>query len=314
MTEQKIYYKKARDFGAVFGASFGYIRQNFRSFYGSLLIFTVPFIALCVTIIGYLVSEGFSGFASMVDELWLVIFAVFIIAMIMQTVYVTVINEHLIANEETAELRTIKSHVIGKRFFGSFWRVLGNLMLLGIIGFVFFLIYSLVNSLIAAAFSALGIGGILIAGLLQLVTSLMITPIIGYFFVSCIFVVQRDKVSVITAIGKVFRYLKGNFWITWAISVIGYITSYIASFIAAIPIIIFIVLQVIARIKVDTGSPLDSTISPTAIIVGSIIFVVSIALMLCAYSIYFLLCVFQYTSLEEKKEGASIVDKINQIQ
>ncbi len=314
MTEQKIYYKKARSFGEVFGAGFGYIRQNFRSFYGSILLFTVPFIALCMTIVGYIVSEGFSGFASMLDELWLVVFALFIIIMIMQTVYVTVINEHLIANEETTELRTIKSPVIGKRFFRSFWRVLGNTMLLSIIGFVFLLIYSLVNSLIAAAFASMGGGGIIFAALLQMLTSLMITPVVGYFFVSCMFVVQRDKVSVITAIGKVFRYLKGNFWLTWAISVIGYITSYIASFVAAIPIIIFFVLQMVTRFKMDTGSSYDSSISTAAIITGAIVFVVSIALMLCVYSIYFLLCVFQYTSLEEKKEGVTIVDKINQIQ
>jgi len=318
MIKQKIYFKKARNFGEVFSASFGYIKQNFKSFYGSIILFTVPFVALMTLIAAYLVSNATSGISlarlggsEFIESIFLVIFILFIFLMIIQTVYVTVINEHLVINEQLPNDEFVKTNQIGKRFFGSFWRVLGNGLLLGILGFVFLLLYALINSLITAAFASTGVGGAIFAALLQMATSFLLSPIVGYIFISSIFVVQRDKVGLITALRKVFHYLRGNFWTTWSVSFTGYLLTYICSGLASIPAIIFVVLAAVSKVKYTMES---SEVSNATIITGAIIFMLTIALIMCVYSIYFLMCNFQYTSLEEKKEGSAIIDKINQIQ
>ncbi len=319
MTDQKIYYRRARTFGQVFTESFGYIKQNFKSFYGALLAFSLPFIIIMVLLLSYVVSSGIStnfgrfGGTSVLGEMFGVFFIIIILVLLMQAVYVTVINQHIILNEELPPGEKVTLNDIGKTFFSSFWRVLGNCMLLAILSIVFFVIYALVNAAISAAFSTMGVGGILLAAILQFFASLIISPVIGYVFISSLMVVQRDKVGVITALSKVFRYLKGNFWHTWCIAVVAYIISYLSSIVVMIPAIIFFVLQVVSRVKYG-GGDFDTEISSTTIIIGSIVFIITIALAMCVYALFFLMCNFQYTSLEEKKEGSSIIEKINQIQ
>lgn len=319
MIDQKIYYRKARTFGQVFTDSFGYIKQNFKSFYGAILAFSLPFIIIMVLLISLIISSGlpasfnrFGGGGFFEDVFW-VFFIIIILALLMQTVYVTVINEHIILNEQLPPGQTVKLNELGKTFFKSFWRVLGNCMLLALLSIVVFLIFGLVNAAISAVFATMGMGGILLAVLLQFCISLIITPVIGYIFISSLMVVQKDKVGIITALGKVFRYLKGNFWTTWCVAVVAYIISYLCSIVVMIPAIIFFVLQVATRVKYGSQS-FDTEISIVTIITGSVIFVITIALAMCVYSLFFLMCNFQYTSLEEKKEGSSIIEKINQIQ
>jgi len=320
MIDQKIYYRKARNFGQVFSESFGYIKQNFKTFFGSIILFTLPIIAIITLLIIYMVNTGLSrqfefgrGGNNFIGEMLFAVFGVFFLFLLVQTVYITVINEHLVINEQMANDEFVKTNHIGKTFFNSFWRVLGNSMLLAIFAIVTLLIYALINGAISAVFATGGIAGILLAGCIQILTSLIITPIIGYIFISSLFVVQKDKVGIITALGKVFRYLKGNFWMTWCVSVVGYIITYFATLIVMIPAIIFMFLQVFSRINYNTNN-LNTDVSSTTIIIGSLIFLITLTLALCVYAIYFLMCNFQYTSLEEKKEGSSIIEKINQIQ
>src|SRR5581483_1930872 len=148
-----------------------------------------------------------------------------------------------------------------------------------------------------AAFSALGVGGALLGVLLQLCITLIISPMLAYTFSSSMFIVQRDGDNIITALGKVFRYLKGNFWSTWAISLLGYLIMYVSSIVAFLPMIIFIVISVVSRIDYNHNGA-AANVSGSTIIIGAIIFTVSISLVFCINSIYFLLCNFQYASLE----------------
>lgn len=317
--EQKIYYRKARTFGQVFTDSFGYIKQNFKSFYGAVLAFSLPFIVIVVLLISLIVTSGFTGSFSrfgsggLFEEMFWLFFIIMILVLLMQAVYVTVINEHIILNEQLPAGASVKLNDISRTFFKSFWRVLGNCMLLAFLSIVFFIIYALVNAAISAGFATMGLGGIALGALLQFCLSLIISPVIGYIFISSLMVVQKDKVGVIPALSKVFRYLRGNFWSTWCVAVVAYIISYLCSIVVMIPAIIFFVLQVATRVKYGSQS-FDTDVSAASIITGSIIFIITIALAMCVYALFFLMCSFQYTSLEEKKEGSAIIEKINQIQ
>lgn len=318
MNEQKVYYKRVRGFAEIFSATFGYIKQNFKSFFGSIILFTIPFLTTAVLLVDYIISNiksGDTSFASgisMFEGMFAAFFIIVILILLMQTVYVTVINEHLIINEQLAPGEQVKTATIGSRFFDSFWRVLGNCMLLGIFGLIFLVLYAIVNSVITGIFSLAGTAGIMLAALIQLAFSFMVTPVMGYVFITSLFVVQRDKVGIITALGKVIKYLKNNFWRTWCVSVAGYLMTYISGGIAMIPAIVFIIIQVFSRVKYNPSENME--ISMTTIIIASALFLATFMLVMCVYSIYFVMCSLQFTSLEEQKEGSTIIDKINQIQ
>jgi hypothetical protein len=316
MMENKIYYRRTRPFGELFSATFSYIKQNFKSFFGSIILFSVPVIVLMTLLLVNIVSRAtsgigkFSGFEG-VGFMFLMISVIAILSILMQTVFITVINQHLILNEKLENDGKVTVGDIGNSFFSSFWRVLGNMLLFGIIAVILLIIYAIFISLLTMAFVSMGAAGAIFSALLQLLFSLMVTPIISYYAISCLFVVQKDKVNVFTAISKVTHYLKGDFWTTWAVSFVGYIMTYIASVIVAIPIIIFFILGIFTRMNYN---PESTSVSMATIILGAVVFVVTVVLFLCVYSVYLLLCTYQYTSLEEKNEGINIIDKINQIQ
>ena len=52
--EQKINFKQERDFGSVLGDSLKFIKQNFRSFFGSIIVIVGPFLLLMGLGYGYL--------------------------------------------------------------------------------------------------------------------------------------------------------------------------------------------------------------------------------------------------------------------
>lgn len=320
MADQKVYYKRARDFGQIFSATFGYIKQNFKTFYGSVLLYTLPFIALIGSLAAYIISSVTSTFSLFsrgglpnVGAIILVIMIIMLLFLIVQTVYTTVVNQHLILNENLPEGEFVKRENIGASFFDSYWRVLGNALLLGLIAFFALLIYGIALALIVAGFSSLGVGGAIIGAMVQMAASFIVSPTIAFLFTTSMFVVQRDRISVVSALGKVFSYLKGNFWQTWAVSLAGYMMTNIMSVIVALPMIIFVVIAAVSRIKYDYSSGMPEGISTTTIIIGAALFILTVGLALCVASLYFLMCNFQFTSLEEKKEGTNIIDKINQI-
>lgn len=318
--DKKIYTREARDFGQVFGATFGYVKQNFKSLFGSVILYTVPFITLIAAIAAYGVSafsSGSSFFAAdglpNIGNIVLLIFLLMILFLVVNSVYTVTVNRHLIINESLPQDQFTKIGDIGSSFFDSYWRVLGNIILLGLLAMVVMIIYSIMLALIVAGVSALGIVGVLFGFIIQMANSFIVSPMLAFTFFTAIFVVQRDKVGIMTALSKVFGYLKGNFWYTWLTTICGYFMTNIMTVIIALPIIIFIVIAVVSRVKYDSMYSPTEGIGDTTIIIGAALFIFTIGLGLCVTALFYLICIFQYTSLEEKKEGKSIIEKINEL-
>jgi hypothetical protein len=125
-----------------------------------------------------------------------------------------------------------------------------------------------------------------------------------------LFVCQRDSINLFPAMGKVIGYMKNNFWNTWVVSMVGFLTYSLMASIAQIPAFIISMITAFSRIKSTVGYGVEDDSTPLLLV---IVTAVSSLLSYGVMVIYHLIIVYQYTSLEEKKEGQSIMEKINQI-
>lgn len=321
MTE-KIYYKKVRDLGKIFSATFGFIKQNFKTLYGSLLFFAGPFFLIGATVSAYMFgsSIGFSkiiqggGLTSYYADIIGTYIVTMMIYMIGLAVYNVVLNRNILENEKltTAEPLTIKHSTVN--FWPDFWRILVNTLLLALV-----MIVSLAIIVLAfgGIFALMGSGGstgavvmIAIGIILMLVFFVIVGPILMFVPLASLFVCQRDSINIFPSIGKVLGYMKNNFWNTWVVSMVGFLTYSVMAGIAQIPIVIISMITAFSRVKSTVGYGLEDDSTPLLLV---IVTVISSLLSYGIMVIYHLIIVYQYTSLEEKKEGQSIIERINQI-
>ncbi len=320
MSEQKIYLRKVRDLGAVFGAAFGFIKQNFKPFFSSLLFLAGPFIIIGSAISAYMLGSSASFahmFRSMDQILGKILFtyafsSIFIFIGIV--IYNVILNRNLLANEklQAGEPLTINHSING--FFGDFWRVFGNMILLSLVLFLAVVIIAFAfGGLIAIAGG--GSGGaivlVVILVILLFIAILLFGPILSFIPLAAIFVCQRDRIGIFSAIKKVMYYMKDNFWMTWVVSFLAFVSYSVMGFIVQIPVIVISMITTFSRARSTIGYGQDDESTPLLLVC---VIIVSSLLSYGVLSVYYLMTIYQYSSLEEKKEGSSIIEKINQIQ
>jgi len=322
MNNQKIYYRKVRDLGGVFGATFGFIKQNFKTFFGSLLLIAGTFLVASVTISTSLFGAMFSanlfkkGLSSFTGNLILNYALAMFLLFVGIVIYSTILNKNLIENEKLQQNETLTMKLVLANFFNDFWRMLGNVLLFVVISIIAIIAVALIFTGIGSLFSFGGgtSGAIILAILLVLLAfALMVifVPILSYIPIVSLFVCQRNRIPIFAAMRKVFYYLKGNFWSTWLVSFIALLSYSIMGFVAQIPVFIVTIITTFSRVKSTVGYGVAEESTPILLIVVT---AVCSLLSYTVMSVYFLMSIYQYTTLEEKKEGTSIIEKINQIQ
>jgi hypothetical protein len=318
MIPQKIYLRKVRDFGQVFGASFTYIKQHFKHFFGSIILLAGPFALISGLCTAYMMNSMFSlsgiygnSSLSRYGDLILPYTIVILAGIIGHTIYTTVVNQHLILNEGMDATQKPTVGQIASSFFKVYWHCLGAWFLLFVLTIIFVILLFLVIMLFVGI-GSLG-GGVLAAilGILAYIFLLLIVfPAMSFVVITSLFLVQRDKIGLFEAMRKTVKYLRGNFWMTWLVAFVSGIVTYMAFFIAILPAYIMTIITTFSRVKeISTGAPSEVGFS----IGGYIMWAVSYLIGFCVLSVFYLMCTYQFTSLEEKKEGKSILDKINAI-
>ncbi len=313
----KVYIRKARSFGEVFGDTTGYIKQNFKSLFGSILLLVSPFVLLATILITYLFKSAFANMGidpftayTNVGSIMLLMVMLYLLGF---TAFITVLNQHMILNDKLPNNERVEIKDIVRTFFGAFLRGLGSMFIMLILSILIGIVLALVFALFAMFIKISPFVGILLFILLYMFLLMIITPMSLYYYTAILFTAQRHKMGVFTALGKVRRSLKGNFWITWAVSFLsGMITNFLTG-IAFIPSYIIFIISFITstrRVAMDPGGANPGFEVPLYMI---IIFCITGVLMVCIGSIYFIMMNLQCASLEEKNEGLSIMEKIEGI-
>ncbi|MBA3663349.1 MAG: hypothetical protein H0W61_03960 [Bacteroidetes bacterium] len=323
MTEQKIYYKRVRDLSGIFSATFGFIKQNFKTLYGSLLFFAGPFLLIAATLSAYLFGSNLGmnkllrgGLTSFYGDLigsYIISMGLVLIGL---TIYNVILNRNLIENEKLQSGEPLTLAHSKTNFWPDFGRVLANSVLLILVLILFVVVIALVfGGIFALLGGDRGASGAIILTVIVVIllffALLIFGPILMFVPMAALFVCQRDSLSLFPAMGKVLRYMKNNFWMTWVISFVGFLAYSVLGFIVQIPVFIISMITAFSRIKSTVGYGLQDDSTPLLLV---IIMAVCSLLSYGVLVVYHLINIYQYTSLEEKKEGSSIIDKINQIQ
>lgn len=306
MSKAPIKYTKARNLGEVINVTFNYFGQNIKAIFTVLLFYVMPFFA--ASVIASFFSDqpilSFSNSISFISNISGNGFISFSIVLLSYFFGVAaqnaVINKHLILNEKQDEQQLVNSKQIQTDlvedlrqhvpnvFFLSLSLVLISLMLSSALG------YLLVPDL-SFSFSEDPLNFIM--QIFPLVFfALLIIPVTFYILVATLFFSQREQSGFFEALTKVLNYLRDNFLSTWLTSFVALLVVYFCNVFLRMPFILI--------------GFMDFAIEPgmyfliTAI--GNFIF-------LFAMTLFQFICVFHITSLEEKKEGTLIKQKIDNL-
>lgn len=316
----KVYVRKARSFGEVFGDTLGYMKQNFKSLFGSILLLVSPFVLASIVLVSFLFKNMFANIAASANDIMGfyasmagTIVLMTLLSLLGYTAFVTVLNEHMLLNDSLPENEKPQIKDILKNFFGQFLRGLGAMFILLILSLVLGLVLALILGLMALLVKVSAVLGILLFILVYIFFLLIVMPIMLYFYTAILFTSQRHHINVFQAIGKVFKNFKGNFWITWSLSFLGGLITYILSFIAFLPSYIVFLISLFTRMNRGFEDMQNSQAGYDVPVYVIVLFSISGLLIACVYTIYFIMMNLQCASLEEKKEGLSILEKIESI-
>jgi hypothetical protein len=304
----------------VFGATFGFIKQNFKPLYGSLLFFAGPFLLIVATVSAISFGSSFAmnrmvkgGLDAFYDTFLIPYFTIILVSVIGMSVFNAVLNKNVIECETLTGDEKLTIAQIVKNLWSDVTRILLNTLLL----IVTFIGATVILAIIfGGIFSALADGGgagagiIILTVIALLIGLLVVGPILSFVPMAAMFVCQRDKIGIFPAIGKVVRYMKDNYWITWAVSFIGILTYSTMGSLVQAPAMILNLISTFSRMKNLDYATMDSSTPVPVIVVTAICGLLSYGVLV----VYHLIVIYQYTNLEEKKDGQSILEKINQIQ
>lgn len=308
---QKIQFNRERDFSAVFSDTFLFLKQNFKTFAGSVVLIAGPFLLVCGFTMGYMQS-GIMGFARAAmsgfnfSDLYVSMSVAFFFAFVGQAVLNSVVYNYMLLYNEKPFGETITIGEVAKRVLSSTPRLLGGLLLLVLIMMI---IGAFITFVFIGIGSALGVVGGVISVLLVVIGMLIYFPVLAYQFPASLFVVTRDRVAVLEGWSKVFRYIRGNFWWTWLVMLVAVISLYIINLIFTLPATILTLAGTFTRMQnygEDAGAGGHSM---TIIILYTFATFMSYSLS----SVYLVLTTFHFLGQEEKSEGAGLFSKIEDI-
>lgn len=315
---EKIYLRKTRDFGQIFGASFGYIRQHFKQFYGSILLLAGPFALLSGLAMSYFMSgamKGIYGGSTTLPTLngfWIPYIGLIAVSILSGTVFSTVLNQHLILNEQMGPQQKPVVADISRSFFSVYWHnLLAWLLFIVVISVGFIALALIIGGLVWVIATINGVLGVLFGILLYVFFLFILVPYLSFLVINSFFVVQRDKVGLFEAFRKTNSYIRGNFWMTWLVSLVALVISYFATFLCTLPVYILMIVSVFSRAQ--STDVLGAQGGDDFSILSYVLWCITSILMFVVFSFYHLMCAFQYNHLEEKKDGKNILDKINAI-
>lgn len=314
MQQQKIEFRKERDFGSILGDSLKFIKQNFKSFFGSVILIVGPFILLMglgyaymqTSMMNMMYSKPSNPFAMFNSTYFLSIGVMMFCGLLANILLSGVVYNYMIIYQEKQFGEAITVSEVGKRV----WSNIGRLTIASIIFILVFILVLTVFVLIGVGFvSMLGaVAGVLLA--LVLIFGLLIfAPVFAYFIPAAFFVVVRDENSIFASMTKVKKYLSGNFWWTWLIMVVALFGLGILQMLFNLPASIVSMMNTFTRMS-DMNN-----LQPEAgnNILLMVFYTLGMFLTYCTSSISHLISAFNFMSHEEQHEGKGLMSRIDEI-
>ena len=274
MNQTKIEFRKVRDFGALLGVTFDYIKQNIKLLFKSNLLIGSPFILLAGVFMGIYQSSIFNFRVQPEIEQFAIpfLFSMFFM-MLSYLVIVIVTYSHLILYKNS-EAGNFDIDDVWQNVKRNFWMILFTgigYSILSFIGFVFLIVPGIYLSIA----------------------------------LSIIFIVRlEERLNFFEAVSRCIKIVSGNWWFTFGIIiVVGMIQGFLG-FILYVPNYIVTIFLAFTGVDSNTGD-----LGRVLYIISSIIATFGVLL----YSISTIAIAFQYYNLVERKEAPGLVQQIEEI-
>ncbi|MBA3971748.1 MAG: hypothetical protein H0X46_06310 [Bacteroidetes bacterium] len=302
----QINFKVSRDFGETFNISIKFLRQNFRSFFVCLLLVAGPFILLySFTSAHYqsvimhktaLVQAGRLYNINIYNlEYFMSLLAQFIsLLSLMCTTY----SYMLVSSEKGAGNVTVKEVI--KKLNEHLVKIAGGFFLFFVLTVIIVVAITFLVGMIVSSLPVLGV--FLVLGLF--VALLLLGPNILWQLNTSFLVILAENEMPFFAYGRTRELMKGNYWWTWLIIVCNVFLISFLSLLFLLPTGIY------SLIKIYT--PSTGVVEETSMIYIIILATCSF-LATAVYSIFYIISGFHYFSLTENKDGAGLMERINEI-
>jgi len=274
MNQNKIEFRKVRDFGGLLGVTFDYIKQNIKLLFKSNLLLSGPFILIAGISMGIYQCALFNFQTQPQLEQFGIPFLFSMLFTILSYLVITIVTySHLLLykNSEpgTYDIEQVW-HMVKQNFWKLFFTLIG---------------YSIVV--------AIGIVFLIIPGIYLSIA------------LSIIFIVRlEEQIGFIDAVSRCIKIIKDNWWFTFGlIIVIGIIQGFL-SFILYIPNYIVMFFLAFAGVDASTGNT-----GRILFIISSIISSLGVLF----YSLSTIAIAFQYYNLVERKEAPGLIQQIEEI-
>lgn len=311
--EQKINFKQERDFGSVLGDALKFIKQNFRSFFGSVIVIVGPFLLLMGLGYGYM-QQGLlafrqnplGGFKNFNAEFVIAMIIVVIFGLLVNVLLNSVVYAYMGLYSEKNPGEKITISEVGQMVRKRIGLMIGSVLTITVL---FSFILGIIVLICVGIVAALGMGGGILVGFIIFFSLAIFIPIIYYFMPASFYVIIRDDVFIFEAMGKVRKYLKDNFWWTWLIMVVTIIALSILNFFFNLPATVISMMDTFSRIKElsQVGEQSDNSFLLT------MFYTLGIFLTSCASTIGHVISAFNFLSQEEKHEGKGLLERIEEI-
>jgi hypothetical protein len=313
MQQQKIEFRKEREFTTVLGDSIKFLKQNFKPLFSAIILVIGPFILLTGLLHSYMQTlimsnsyAGRTGFGMFNQTYFITLGVVYLLMLINSVLMNSVVYNYMCLYNEKPAGEKITVSEVASRVWSNLGRVMGSMLVL----IVVLLAICAVLVLIGIGFASMGVfGGILLA-LAIIFGALIYGPVLVYAISGAFFVVVRDGLFIFPAFGKVRRYLSGNFWWTWLILVVAMIALSVLQILFTLPASIMTVTETVTRMReLSDGSDAGGSSS----VLLMVFFTIGTFLTTCSSSVLHIVCGFNFLGQEEKHEGKGLISRMEEI-
>ena len=309
----KINFQQERDFGTIISDTLLFLKQNFKPFFSSIVLIVGPLILIMGLAYAFLqttlmasvsraTSEGnpFGVFTSdYFTSAGLMVFCGFLANILLSSV---TYNYMCLYKEKSIDEVITVSEVAKKVVSNIGHLLISSLAFLGLLA----LIVTVLVLIGIGVFSGTGVGIAVLFGFILFFVALIFIPIFMYVVSAGFYVVIRDRLFIFSALGKVRKYLSGNFWWTWLIIVVSLISLSILQMIFNMPA------TIVSMGKMFTRATNPETGDDSAILLMAF-YTLGMFLTYCTYSITHVIAAFNFESHEEKKEAKGMMSQIDSI-
>ena len=289
MSQPVIEFYKLRDFGAKMNATIEFLRENIGRLFLNLLFIAGP-VALLMSLLMTNLFSSFTDAVGLADDAQALNFLALMGGNYFLILLVSWLAGSMVITVSFTYIRLYNEGVAKETAVGDVLKLAlkkyGGVLLLGI----------LVTLIVFFSFFFFILPGIFM---------LFVLPL-------CFATYMFEDIAAPSALGRTFTLLKGKWWSTFGIGIVGYILAYVIQLVFSLPTMIIYFANIFTLMEETVNNPDDPTAIFNLFTNGYMTAAFAISMLggYLSYSIPLIGYSYQYANLVERSEGRGLMNEI----